>query len=418
MSISMKHLRALFGFFLAAGAPLVHADSCQISMPPSLVLPAGHQEPLVSSGNITRVAVGAPAIADIGVLDDRNLLLQAKQVGKTSLLIWSSCRKTPHRIDVSVIPASDASQALLSPGVTAKLPLPVQEERFKNLPAQVQADIRFVEVSRSKLQDVGTRLQLRSGSGRSNFFGSSALTGTGVLPGQVIPGVATPLDSSNFNIVWGGSSSRFLSVINLLEQTGHAYTLSRPSLVALSGQTANFLAGGEVPIPVPQGQNGAVGIEYKEFGVRLTISPTVLDADQIVLKVSPEVSELDFVNAVSISGSLVPALRIRRTDTSISLADGESFIISGLISQSTIGNVEKLPGLGNLPVLGAFFRSTRFEREDRELLMIVTPRLVRPLRANAQLPALPGSRWQGYQPATGTLFWQGIQAPDSSRKAQ
>ncbi|MBA4151099.1 MAG: secretin, partial [Acinetobacter sp.] len=203
--------------------------------------------------------------------------------------------------------------------------------------------------------------------------------------------------------------------INLLESNGYAYTLSRPSLVALSGQTANFLAGGEVPVPVPQGQGGSVGIEYKEFGVRLTISPTVLSPQQILLRVAPEVSELDFTNAITIQGSIVPALRIRRTDTSISLADGESFIISGLVSRNTMSNVDKMPGLGNIPVLGAFFRSSRFESEDRELLMIVTPRLVRPIAADARLPVMPAEAWRRYSPGAGSLFWQGVTPPYTER---
>lgn len=130
---------------------------------------------------------------------------------------------------------------------------------------------------------------------------------------------------------------------------------------------------------------------------------------------APEVSELDFSNAVTIQGTIIPALRIRRTDTTISLADGESFIIGGLVSRSTLSNVDKLPGLGNIPILGAFFRSTRFESEDRELLMIVTPRLIRPLRNQAELPPLPGQLWQNYQPGSGSLFWRGVTAPMNER---
>lgn len=407
---------ALLAASLMSAMPLLAQADCkdpEQQLPPDFTIKAGLQEPFNLPAAMVRVAVGEPGIADVAVVDVRTLLLQGRKAGETSLLVWTQCDpKTPQRVLIRVLSDLSAAQQL------AQADTP---ETLAELPSQVQADIRFVEVSRSKLIEVGTRLQMRSGSGRSNFFGSPSTGGT-AAPGvpAPIPGVAPvvtgsfPLDPNAFNIVWGGNSSRFLSAINLLESNGYAYTLSRPSLVALSGQTANFLAGGEVPIPVPQGQ-GNVAIEYKEFGVRLTISPTVLSPQQILLRVAPEVSELDFTNAVSINGSIVPALRIRRTDTSISLADGESFIISGLVSRNTMSNVEKLPGLGNIPVLGAFFRSNRFESEDRELLMIVTPRLVRPIAADARLPVMPAEAWRRYQPSAGSLFWQGVTPPYTER---
>lgn len=400
---------ALFGLAIpAAAAPADCGNARQL--PAQLDIRAGLQEPLALGVAVKRLAIGEPTIADVAVMDPKNLLLQGKKAGETSLFVWTQCSQEPMKVLVRVAPDLAATQQLALP--TAPLPSePAARQALAVLPSQVQADIRFVEVSRSRLQDVGTRLQLRSGSGRSNFFGSPGSSGASVSPGNPAPTVGIPLATDAFNIVWGGNSSRFLSAINLLEQNGYAYTLSRPSLVALSGQSANFLAGGEVPIPVPQGQNGSIAIEYKEFGVRLTISPTIMDSQQILLKVAPEVSDLDFSNAVTIQGSVIPALRIRRTDTTIALADGESFIISGLVARSTLSNVDKLPGLGNIPILGAFFRSTRFESEDRELLMIVTPRLVKPLRANAELPSLPGQRWQRYQPGTGSLFWQGVSGP-------
>lgn len=187
-------------------------------------------------------------------------------------------------------------------------------------------------------------------------------------------------------------------MINALEGSGFAYTLARPSLVALSGQSASFLAGGEVPIPVPSAGSDNVSIEYKEFGIRLTLTPTVIGKSRIALKVAPEVSELDFTNAVNIAGTLVPALTVRRTDTSIALADGESFVISGLISTRNASQVNKFPGLGDIPILGAFFRNHSIDREERELLMIVTPHLVQPLAADAQLPTLPGEQLRNYDP--------------------
>ncbi len=224
-------------------------------------------------------------------------------------------------------------------------------------------------------------------------------------PGAVpIARPAIPLDDGVFNIVWG--SSKILAAINALENSGFAYTLARPSLTVLSGMTASFLAGGEIPVPVPSAGSDNISIEYKEFGVRLSLTPTVVSRERILLKVAPEVSDLDYSRPVVIAGTQVPALSVRRTDTSISLADGESFIISGLVSNSTRSSVDKLPGLGNLPILGALFRQSSVQRDDTELLMIVTPHLVQPLAANARLPALPGETLRRYDPSWGHLFFQ------------
>jgi len=381
------------------------SDACQdaISLPASVTINPGYQEQLDLPVPVTRVAVGEPTIADVTLVDARSLLLLARKPGDTSLLVWTKCRRDPIKVVVKVPAASSALQQLSQKQTP---------EMLAQLPSQVQVDIRFVELSRSRLSDLGARLL---GTRSSNLFtsptGGSASGSAGI---GSLTASSFPLDGNAFNIVWGGGSSRFLTAINLLEQTGYAYTLSQPSLVAMSGQSASFLAGGEVPIPVPQTGSGGGGItiQYKEFGVRLMLTPTIVSTNQIFLKVAPEVSDLDFANAITIQGSTVPALRIRRTDTSISLADGESFIISGLITRSTVNNADKLPGLSDIPILGAFFRSNRFQTDDRELLMIVTPRLVRPFAADAKLPPLPGEALRTYQPTPGQLFWQGSDSPN------
>jgi pilus assembly protein CpaC len=168
----------------------------------------------------------------------------------------------------------------------------------------------------------------------------------------------------------------------------------------MSGQTASFLAGGEFPIPVAQGAqtNASITIEYKEFGVRLSLTPTVLSKDRIALKVAPEVSELDFSQSIQLSGVTLPSLRVRRTDTSIELGDGESFVISGLVSNNLLANVDKVPWLGDVPILGAFFKSASSRREEKELIMVVTPHLVKPLAREAQLPTIPGEQYDRYRP--------------------
>lgn len=384
---------------LAALLPPAHAATkgCEaVAQLPSVVeMDQGLQQELRLPLAISRAAVGEPKVADVQASGERAVLLTALAPGNTTLMLWTACAATPHRAMLFVKGRATADMA-------EDALLPSQDAA---LPSQVQADIRFVEVRRSKYKEAGVRLFF-NGSNNSLIGSPGTVPNTSVTPGDVpITRPAIPLENGVFNIVWGGGSSRFLAAINALENSGFAYTLARPSLTVLSGLTASFLAGGEIPIPVPSSGSDNVSIEYKEFGVRLALTPTVVSRDRITLKVAPEVSELDYTNAVTIAGTAVPGLSVRRTDTSISLADGESFIISGLISSNTRSAVDKFPGLGNLPVLGAFFRQSALVREETELLMIVTPHLVQPLAANARLPQLPGEHLRTYDPSWGRLFF-------------
>ncbi|MCJ1885021.1 type II and III secretion system protein family protein [Pseudomonas sp. LA21] len=342
---------------------------------------------------IKRLAIGDPAIADVQVVDKRDFLVTGKAEGLTSLLIWTPCSDQPMSSVVRV-----GSRAIADAGgVTGNL--------AAGMSNQVQTDIRFVEVSRSKLKQASTSL-VRQGSNTFILGSPGSLGGLKIgLDGSLGPDSTFGNANGGFNIIWGGGSSKWLGFINALEGSGFAYTLARPSLVATSGQSASFLAGGEFPIPVPNGDNDTITIQYKEFGVRLTLTPTVMSDKRIALKVAPEVSELDFSSGIRTNDIAVPALTVRRTDTSVMLADGESFVISGLISSSTISNVDKFPFLGNLPVIGALFRSSSLDKDDRELLMIVTPHLVQPLAANAALPTLPGEGLRKYDPGFGEFYF-------------
>ena len=379
------------------GTAVAAASNCAAlgPLPATLEVGEGLQQALQSPVPITRVAVGDPKIADVRVTGDQGVLLTGVAPGATTLMIWSACASAP--LQSMVFVQGKASAAMTAVALPASADL--------NLPSQVQTDIRFVEVSRSKLKEAGTSIY---GKGSNNFLfgGPGTVPGTVVRPGTVpVIAPSIPLVNDAFNIVWGGGSSKFLGIVNALEGSGFAYTLARPSLVALSGQSASFLAGGEIPIPVPSANSNSYSIEYKEFGIRLTLTPTVVSNNRIALKVAPEVSELDYNNGVTIGGTTVPAFTIRRTDTSISLADGESFVISGLISTRNASEVNKFPGLGDIPVLGAFFRNSSINREERELLMIVTPHLVQPLAANAPLPSLPGEKLRNYDPNWYRLYF-------------
>ncbi|WP_339444069.1 type II and III secretion system protein family protein [Pseudomonas hunanensis] len=364
-------------------------------LPSVIEIDQGLQQELRLPLAISRVAVGEPKVADVQASGERGVVITAVGQGNTTLMLWTACAPSPHRAMVFVKGRASADMAQDSF-------LPSQDAQ---LISQVQADIRFVEVRRTKYKEAGARLFFK-GSNNSLIGSPGTVPGTSVTPGSVpIATPSIPLDDTVFNIVWGGGSSRFLAMINALENSGFAYTLARPSLTVLSGQTASFLAGGEIPIPVPSAGSDNVSIEYKEFGVRLALTPTIISPGRITLKVAPEVSELDYNNVVTIAGTQVPGLTVRRTDTSIALADGESFIISGLVSNNTRSAVDRLPGLGSLPILGAFFRNSAMRREETELLMIVTPHLVQPLAANARLPELPGENLRNYDPSWGRLFF-------------
>jgi pilus assembly protein CpaC len=407
-SRSMPLFQGLFWVSLLSGVPLsvtlAAVGNCAAlgSLPAVLEVSEGLQREVQSPVAITRVAVGDPKIADVRVNGNQAFLLTGMAPGATSLMVWTACASAPRQSMVFV-------QGKATAAMTTATRLPSDDPL---LPSQVQTDIRFVEVSRTKLKEAGTSI---FGKGSNNFlFGApGTVPNTAVTPGVVpLPNIdpriavpSIPLLNDSFNIVWGGGSSKVLGIVNALEGSGFAYTLARPSLVALSGQSASFLAGGEIPIPVPSANSNSYSIEYKEFGIRLTLTPTVVSHDRITLKVAPEVSELDFSNGVTIGGTTVPAFTIRRTDTSISLADGESFVISGLISTHNISQVSKFPGLGDIPILGAFFRNSSVNREERELLMIVTPHLVQPLAANAQLPSLPGEKLRNYDPNWYRLYF-------------
>ena len=356
-------------------------------LPAVLEVAQGTQKALESAVNISRIAVGDPTIADVHANGSNAFLLTGMAPGTTSLMVWTACSKQPRQSMVFV-------KGKATEGFTGASVVPSEDP---TLSSQVQTEIRFVEVNRTKLQEASTSI---FGVG-TNFLlaspGSFLSNAEGLITGGPVA------NDKYFNIGFGGG--RVKAMINALEGSGFAYTLARPTLVALSGQSASFLAGGEVPIPIPSSGSDNVSIEYKEFGIRLTLTPTVVGRDRILLKVAPEVSELDYTHAVNIAGTLVPGLNVRRTDTSISLADGESFVISGLISTRNTSQVNKFPGLGDIPILGAFFRDSNISREERELLMIVTPRLVQPLAANAPLPSLPGEKLRNYDPNWYRLYF-------------
>jgi pilus assembly protein CpaC len=256
-------------------------------------------------------------------------------------------------------------------------------------PLQVQLRVRITEVDRNVTQQLGINWQ-SLGNVAGNFFG-------GIFSGRSIYNLAQPIVGSNgattypLNLPGNNAYSIFGSfqtahtniqvLVDALNQEGLLTVLAEPNLVAMSGETASFLAGGEFPIPVSQ-VNGAITVDYKQFGVKLDFTPTVLSEGRISLKVRPEVSQIDTTASVTTNGVTVPGLSVRRADTTVELASGQSFAIAGLLQSNTTDIISQVPGLGSIPVLGKLFSSTNYQNNKTELVIMVTPYLVEPTEAS------------------------------------
>ncbi|MEK6348327.1 MAG: type II and III secretion system protein family protein [Burkholderia sp.] len=277
----------------------------------------------------------------------------------------------------------------------------------------VQVDVRVVEFSRAAIKEAGLNL-LKSNNGFSfGSFAPSSLQTMNYSPSAGLAVTAASPITAAFNLVVGSTSRGLAGNLSVMEQNNLARILAQPTLVALSGQSANFLAGGEIPVPVPQGL-GTVSIDWKPYGIGLTVTPTVLGPNRIALKVAPEASQLDFLHAITIDSITVPALTTRRADTTVELGDGESYVIGGLIDRETTSNISKVPFLGDLPIIGAFFKSLSYQQNDKELMIIVTPHLVSPIAAGAALPATPGERSEQRDGAVWRSFLGGMLVPDAA----
>ena len=347
------------------------------------------------------VRVSNKSIADVVVLTDRSFQVMGKAGGKTNVMLYDNEKQLIDIVDITVghdlvglkktffqtFPrerievrplangiylsgevttdavskrAEKIAQAFAPDGVTNGLAIKDSH--------QVMLEVRFVEASRNVIKELGIGLLTSQQSGLRPDPGDF-LASTGVTTNN-------PVLSG---ILRGGIGSAVLDArIEALEYKGIIRTLAEPNLVAMSGETASFLAGGEIPIPIP-GQLGQIAIEYRKFGVSLAFSPTVLDDEIINLKVAPEVSQLDPTTAVRIAEITVPGIKVRRAQTTIELRNGQSFAIAGLLQSETSNRRSQVPLLGDIPILGALFSSTRFQEEETELVIIVTPHLAQPV---------------------------------------
>ena len=375
-----------------------------------------------------KALLGNPDIADILPLTDSSLYVLGKKMGTTSLTLYDRQSRLIAVIDIAVGPdvtslkrqlselmpndkvgariANDSVilEGIVSSGPAADRAMQVAETyapgKVINLLSigssqQVMLEVRFSEIKRSALKDLGFGFFV-NGDGNNGFggaFGNGASLSPGVGGGGVLGRSAI---SDAFGVLtrrFGIFGLNFDAALNALERKGAITTLAEPTLVALSGETASFLAGGEFPIPVAQGGTGgdgtgtgtssAISVQFKPFGVSLAFTPTVLADGVINMEVAPEVSSIDPTASIVVGGLRIPGLQTRRARTTVELRDGESFAMAGLLRRDFQDTVRQFPVLGSIPIIGALFRSSNFQREETELVIIVTPRLVRPVRAAA-----------------------------------
>lgn len=403
----------IFRTIVATAGLLLLAPLCVSAQEPELTLGVREQRQLDIPAGLQRIAVADPEVADVIVLrgsggKQGSILLVGKKPGSTVVTAWP--REGSERVwrinvqnamqrqlppsgpdlrisdgsallhgeaDSLVAHANTAAVAVNAVG-TGKL----VDASTIGLSGVVQIDVKIVEFSKALLKEAGFDFLFNQTRGTFQLGLANNLSGS-------IPS-ATP-SSSAFNLLMKLSRGSFTAEtsLKLIETNGLARVLAQPSLTALSGQSASFLAGGELPIP-QSGGLGTTTIQYKPFGIGLTVTPTVLAANRIALKVAPEASDIDYQNALISDDIAIPAITTRRAETTLELGDGESFVIGGLVSRTTRANVSKLPFLGDLPIIGTFFRSMRYSQDEKELVIIVTPHLVKPIAKGAQL-ALPGA---------------------------
>ena len=376
-----------------------------------LTVSMGESTLLKYRGALQRFSIGDPVIADVVAVSPGELLITGKKLGTTSLLVWDpSGQVVIYSVEVTAdapalerylnglfpgsqisVAASGNTVALSGRVPTANINQQAVEiakgtgaivvNRLQAPPAQqVLLQVRFAEVTRSAAKEMSTHLATLNPhqlSKDGDWFGESLSDGL----------LRMSLTNDN---------AKFDALIRVLQSRGDFKSLAEPNLLTLPGQEASFLAGGEFPFPVLQGGNLSAGVTivFKEFGIRLRFTPTISEGGSIRMHVAPEVSALDFANGLTISGFQIPTILSRRAETDVELRDGQHLAIAGLIDNSTIKNVTKIPILGSIPILGMFFRSSAAKQNRSELLVVVTPRIVEATATPPTLPTGEPDTWQ------------------------
>lgn len=380
---------------------------------------------------ITRIALTNPNIADATVVSAQEILIDGKSPGTITMFVWGEDRRAQYELVVDPgvsllqrqlqqlfpgedIQANETPEAIILTGrasdntvmlraaeITGAIAPKARIINLLQLPGglgsqQVLLQVRVAEVNRRALTELGASF-FTGGVGVNDYVGRVTTQQTAAPDfsglqqtyrnGQLVSASGQLTFSDFVNLFVFSNRQGVGMLIKALQTSGNFQSLAEPNLIAYNGQEASFLAGGELPIPVSQGLSGQVAITYKEFGVRLTFRPTI-GGDVIRLKVRPEVSSLDFANGISIGGVRIPALITRRVETDLELRDGQSFAIAGLMNNSANETKEGIPLLSSIPIIGQLFKSRATNRERTELLILVTPHLVKALNPD-ELPPLP-----------------------------
>lgn len=371
--------------------------------------------------SIGRFSISNPEVAEAVMVSPNQVLVNGKAFGQVNFIAWEKSDQKFIVFDVFVranlslidsqiralfprddIRLSQANGSVVLSGTVAE-PLSaqqadavVQAAGFKTVNmlqspvtnmTQVQLSIRVAEVSRNKLREIGSSWAT-AGSQTSGFISGG---GPATLGNSDLPALFTQFTGSALNLFLFNQSLGTAAYIHALKTSGALRALAEPNLIAMNGQQASFLAGGEFPIPIVQGgsSSGAVSIQFKEYGVRLNFKPTIIDEDHIRLELEPEVSTIDFANGVRFNGFVIPALRTRRARTGVELRDGQSFALAGLLDNNETQSISKIPGIGDIPILGNLFKSKQFQKQETELMFIVTADLVKPVNRD-DLPRMKG----------------------------
>ncbi|HYH17738.1 MAG TPA: type II and III secretion system protein family protein [Azospirillum sp.] len=419
-------LSLCFGRSADAAEPSVRIETANPRLAGEIQLPVNKSRVLRVDRPVTDILVGSPEVADVMALSDRSVYVLGRKLGSTSLALYGENRQLIAVMDLTITPdlptlrqrlheimpreridvrAANESVVLSGPvsnGSQLKQALAIAESfapgKVTNMMTltggqQVMLAVRFAEVQRTAAKELGISTNVKFAAGNS-----ALAIATGIVP------ALAPFATARAVLATGNWTIDAL--LDALEQKGVIKTLAEPNLIAMSGETASFLAGGEFPIPVGTDEDNGrsrIHIEFKEFGVKLAFTPTVVGGDVINLVVRPEVSAIDRANGITVTGLVIPGLTVRRAHTTVDLRHGESFAIAGLIRSNFSDTVDQLPGLGNIPILGTLFRSSSFQREETELVIIVTPYLARPAQpGQLRLPT------DAFRPPTETqLFLNG-----------
>ena len=358
-------------------------------------LTAGRSTVLSVDFDITRIAVTNPAVADAVVVEPREILIDGKAPGTVSLIVWGTGARKQY--DLVVDPGVAALQQqfqTLFPGEDIRVSVTDEAMILSGSVSSNTVMLRAGEIataSASKAKVINL-LQLPGGSESQQvmlqvrFAEVDRRITTQQFTAPTIDDTATTF-ADFLNIFFFSRTQGIGAVIRAIKQRGMFQSLAEPNLIAYNGQQASFLAGGEFPVPVVQGATGTVTVQFKEFGIRLGFKPTIA-GDVIRLHVAPEVSSLDFANGVSLGGFRIPALTTRKAETEVELRDGQSFAIAGLLNNTSQEDTAAIPILSSLPIIGPLFKSKADRAERTELMVLITPRLVRPLDPD-EVPPLP-----------------------------